>query len=322
MVVIPKLSKIGRVYIDDNDMMFRIIDSTEKNYIAVDEGGVLFECNDRQLKQSYNLNIPSGIMSINLVDIGFGNQDVIVTFYRTIDLSNGKDRPFIAGRQSIINFLAAQLTTDLESIPYGLCISRVSCPIDFDMDIMLECNQVLETKIISLYPFDTITSIQKLLKNTTMFDSVINNFRVNFDPKGTKTVGTTLYQFLDNTGWQVEFNTSHGIVILNDDVFKYDKTHRLLYPQKDRSANYDLTKLTTILEHHLSHRVNVLDAVEYNPRHDLSKLGNNAFILVRNYDDSNNVFIVKYMLGDPVIFVPKSQKLIASQLMSKLGLQL
>ena len=319
----PSISKLGRVYIDEEYYMFRIVDSDESTYYVMDEGGNI----EQQSKRSMTKNIacnsltPSGIMAINLVDIVDG-LDVVVAFYRTADLSKGIDRPFVAGRQSIINILAAQFCTNLEQLPYGLWLSRVTCPSDFDMDQMLLCKDIVESRIICLYPFDTCKTIVELAKPTDKFDSAINNFRVIFDPKGTKTVGSTLYEFLDNTGWQSEFNRANGIYVLNDEIFFHDTKSDLLYYQDDESPEYNYDALVYSLEHILNHRVTVLDVVEYNPRYDLREIGNDAFAMVRNYDDSNMVFIVKYILGDPLVFVPKSQKLMASQLMSKLGISI
>ena len=318
----PKISRLGRVYIDDECYMFRIVGSNEDNYRVIDEGGDITEYSKRTATKDifYNSLVPSGIISISLVDIVDG-YDVVVAFYRTADLSDGIDSPFIAGRQSIINILAAQFCTDIDQLPYGLCLSRLTCPSDFDMDQMLQCENVVESRIICLYPFDTPKTIVEMAKPTDMFDSAIDNFRVIFDSKGTKTVGSTLYQFLDNTGWQSEFNRANGIHILGHKVFDHDERSDMLYYQEEDPPEYDNEDLTQSLERILNHRVTVLDVVEYNPRYDLRKLGNNAFILVRNYDDSTRVFIVKYMLGDRLIFIPKSQKLMASQLMSKLNIQ-
>ena len=320
MDIKPKMSKIGRVYVDDDFLMHRIIGSNESGWITLNEDGSDEIFTESNLSMFCNPLLPSGIMNISIVDIGNNNQDVVVCLYRTADLALDIDRPFIAGRQSIVNFLAAQFATSMKEITYGLCISRLSSPPNFDMDIMLEFDKIIESRVLCLYPFDTISNIQELAQPTESFDSIINNFRLNFDKDDTKAVGSTLYEFLDNTGWQSEFNMAHGTVVLDDYVIEEDKDSKLLYPQSDKHLAYDIGKLTYVLEHHLNHRVGVLDVTEYNPRHDLCRIGSDAFILVRNYVDSPKVFIVKYVRGDNVVFVPKSQKLIASQLMSKLGL--
>lgn len=316
----PKLSKIGRVFIDDDNLMHRVIGSSNSGWVTLNEDGSEEIFTESNLGMFCNPLLPSGIMNISVVDIGSGNQDVVVCLYRTADLSIGKDRPFVAGRQAIINFLAAQFATNMNEITYGLCISRLTSPPEFDMDIMLEFDKIVESKIICLYPFDTIANIQELAKPTDCFDSVINNFRLNFDPEGCKAVGNTLSEFLDISGWQSEFNMAHGIVTLDDQIVEDYTKSMLLYPQSDNQLSYDIGRLTNVLEHRLNHRIEVLDVVEYNPRYDLCRIDADGFVLVRNTIDSPGVFIVKYMIGDKVVFVPKSQKLIASQLMNKLGL--
>ena len=315
----PKLSKLGRVYVDDDNRMCRIIDSSPNGWIALSEDGSTEELSDANLSMFFKSLLPTGIMNISLVDIGHNNLDVIVSLYRTADLSAGKHEPFVIGRQSVINFFAAQFATSMDEITYGLCISRLTSPPEFDMSIMGEYNNLIEDRIICLYPSDTVANIQELANPTDCFDSVINNFKVVFDPNGIKAVGSTLYEFLDNTGWQSEFNNAHGIIVLDDYVFEEDVESKLLYAQSDNPVLCNLDTLTSILEHRLNRRINIVDIAEYNPRYDIHGIDNGCFLLVRNTTDSPRVYIVKYVQGDRVVFVPKSQKLIASQLMDKLG---
>lgn len=323
----PKMSKIGRIYYyEEREDLLRVINFPTFRKVA-NEYEWEFQSADQadgfdtqEYLDSFETTTPCAIMSVNLVEIGNKHKDVIVALHRTKDLSDGFEDPFIVGRQSIINFLAAQFCTAVEQVPYGLCISRVTAPPDFNMNIMLEHERVLDSKVISLYPFDTIDTIQKLLGNTNDFDSVINNFRVNFDPKGTKAVGKTLYEFLDISGWQTEFNIAHGITVLDYEVFLYEdeEKYRTIHSPLSKII-YDAELLTDLLKRKLNHQVEVLEVTEYDPRHNLEKVDVRAFMLVRNFQNSQRVFIVKYKLGEPVVFIPKSQKLIASQLMSKLG---
>lgn len=245
---------------------------------------------------------PVGLMSFFIVSIGNGQKDVIVTLHRMEDMDIGEDIPFIAARQSIINMFAMPLTNNIEEVPYGLCMSKKTCPPNVDFNIVLDNKKVISNNVICVYLDDVIGNIIKYI-NTTPYDSIITRFKRVFDPQSYKNVGNTLYEFLDNNGWMSEFDNAYNIYNINYPDFNIDKDYHILLIELEKSLERKILDMPYI---HL-----------YDNSIDLSRLVKEECVFFRKSDYDNRVYIAKVTLGDEIRIMSQNQKLDYLELINK-----
>lgn len=316
---INALSKSGMVYVD-KDEMYRIIHSDGEYCLVAREGGDNFKIRMSEVNSLGDMSTPSALVNFAIVEMEHGEKDVLITVHRVVDLERGIDKPFVISRQGVIDVFMAPLATSIDEIEYGLSISNLTCPGDFNMESMLDCKRVLRNYIISVYPNDTIDSMMKLLANQKtgvikIFDSVIDDFKREFNKNHKRR--ETLYDFLFSKYFIHEFDNAHGIKVLGDDIIDSEDVSNKYIHESVESIEYEYDDLVNKLEHLLGYKINVIDIVEYTPRLDMTRLKSDRFLYVRNYVDSDRTFVLKYLKGPKVMFIPPNQKLMFEQLVNK-----
>lgn len=315
---INALSKVGMIYMN-NDSMYRIIHSNDQYAKLINEEGELFDIKISELDYLGDMKIPSALINFAIVNLDNGHQDVLITVHRVRDLEQGIDKPFVIARQAVINIFRAPFVTELDKIPYGLAISNLTSMKEFNMEAMLECKEVELNRIISVYPNDTIYNMIYLLNHQdedsfAAFNKIINEFSNTF-----KQTNNTLIDFLIDCNFIVEYNNAHGTIVLDGDYIICDEPsiNQLLIHNSVEHVDYDYDVLVNKLEHILGYKIQILDMIEYTPIIDLKRLKSDRFLFVKNYEDSPNMFILKYLTGAKVMFIPSNQKLMYEELVNK-----
>ena len=243
--------------------------------------------------------IPVGIMTFFEADIGSGQRDVIVTLHRIVDLNREIRIPYIGARQTIVNMFSAPLSNDIYSVPLGLCFSNMTCPPNVDFKIIMDCKKVISTQVISVYMDDILEDMIGLI-NHTNFDNIIRCFKKKWDPNGFKNVGNDTYSFLENNGFMNEFNNAFNIISLDGEL-------------NDYNLNRTLTRK-------YSCQIEVIGIVPYTYDVDLERVDDRTqYVFVRNDNNNRKIWVVKYVRGQSVLFVPKNQKEYVQELLDRIN---
>jgi hypothetical protein len=266
--------------------------------IMKDEEGNQYKISYEDLEK-YKKIPPVGIMTFFEADIGHGQRDVIVTLHRICDLNKEIRIPYIGARQTIVNMFSAPLARDIYEVPLGLCFSNMTCPPNVDFSIIMDCKRVISTQVISVYMDDTIEDMINLITHIN-FDNIIKAFKKKWDPEDKKNVGKDLYSFLDNNGFMNEFGNAFNIVSLDGELTEGNIIRTLM---KKYSC-----------------QIEILGIVPYTYEVDLDRVDDRTqYVFVRNDIYNKKIWVVKYVRGQSVLFVPRNQKEHVQELLDRIN---
>ena len=304
---IKRNSFVGSKFVDKLGNIIRVRAVRNKNLFVVEDGEKLKKIRFDDLETNYKRLKPNGIVSIFEVDIGNGNKDVICTLHRAVDMDKGINFPYVAARVCIVNMFASMLENDINRIPIGMCMSNMTCPTNVDFKIMLEFKKLISSSIVSVYLEDTIDSILRYV-NTVNYDSIISRTRRKFDPDGVKNTGNNLKEFLNNNGWNEEWNNAFNIVNVDSDCLNI----------QDNEVKGNIIKVQSNIERTINYTIDIIGIIKYNERVNLDRLRDTEhFINVKNHNEDNEVYVVKYIKRNRLMIIPGNQKQFAKQLIDR-----
>lgn len=161
--------KIIRIKTIKNENSFVAYDEKTKEVIRITKQEI-FDLGYTRLK-------PDGCILFTVVLLQDNMKDVIVSLYRTKDENNGI--PYCICRQNIYDLFANQIQKN--NIHYiGMSISIDTCPVDVEYQIMLACNGIDKSTMISYYIGDTLDDILSFIK-LDKFDIVLKTMYDKID---------------------------------------------------------------------------------------------------------------------------------------------
>lgn len=161
-------------YYNDELEMIRILsyynsDSVKFKNVKTKEEGVMTIDN---LHDNYTQLNPDGYITFSIVQLSGNIEDVIVMLYKYKDIiKEPNSLPYCVCRQNITDIFANQIKIN-NTTYYGSCVSQDTCPIDVPLDIMMACDSVKETHMISVYSTDNLDNVLSFIKPKN-YDAVI-----------------------------------------------------------------------------------------------------------------------------------------------------
>lgn len=242
---------------------------------------------------------PDGIIAFNIVTVGKDNiEDIIVALYRTIDIENAIKEPYAVCRQNItdlfFNFFKTGSNEDREYV--GLSMSRQSCPIDFNFNIMTSCNGITLSIITNIYLEDSLDEILETI-HTNPFDQSLNNLmkmHCNFlEKKYNISIDTNirndingycknLYTLLELNRFMDDFNSAFNIEVV-DCKIECDENGTIDINTKER------------LEYMMRKYIDFAAAIEYTRDIDIDRI-KDSYVFLRDINDK--LYLVVYTISD------------------------
>lgn len=276
-----KLTKIGCKYYKYDDynnlVIIRLLRIKNKDcYIVRDSNNNILRLKLEEFKQYTELE-SHGIIVIcstgTMMLDGQPYEDIMVLFFGREQIEANDGFPYIICRHNVFDFLAVNFVSRLEDTPYGLCLSRDTCPANVPFKNLLMCGNILKSDTINIYMDDTLDSIL----------SVINT--VNYNDK-LKRISSQSRNYL-------KLNTLRDFLIYNDfmeEIRKFYKIHKVNFEIKNDYLNDIEIQLvngnTTKIPHGILNKV-----VEYDYSINLDKIDVDYLLLL---DSADKLFIVGF----------------------------
>lgn len=173
--------ELGNIYFryeqnSDKPEVIRIIgiQNSETVKCKIDDGtGRTFKEKLTVIKSNYTPLLSDGLLTFNIVTLGNIN-DVIIAMYRREDIDQDKEacKPYVVCRQSITDVFYNLLKSDPDAELVGLSVSRKTCPVELEFDMLVTCDSVEHTIAVNIYNTDTLQSILEMIDNKP-FDKVL-----------------------------------------------------------------------------------------------------------------------------------------------------
>lgn len=298
-------SKIYRYDDNDNLITYRIIGLQNEQVMKVKnlDTGETKKVNIKEFLEKYDWKKlqSDGIITFALCDVGQENNeiyDVIVALYRRDDINEQIIEPWCVCRQNITdvfyNFFKTGAETDIEYV--GLCMSKNSCPVDFDYRVMLACNGVKASVTVNIYLEDSLDNILGCF-HTNIFDSalsvlmetrkryleMISGHKLLIDPNRKDIHGycKDLKTLLELNNFMMDFDSAFKIMDIDCEV-EYDE-------------NGTLTRtITSRIEFMMKKKILKTYALEYDRSVDVDRIKMN-YIFLR--DPNKKIYLVGYLLS-------------------------
>lgn len=298
-------SKIYRYDENDNLVICRIVGLQNEQVMKVKDlaSGAISKVNIKEFLEKWEWQKlkADGIISFALCDVGQQNNqiyDVIAALYRTDDIEEQIKEPWCVCRQNITdifyNFFKTGSESDIDYV--GLCMSRDSCPIDFDYNIMTACNGITASVTVNVYIEDSLDDILGCF-HTNIFDSALDTLmkaRISYieynsghklllDPNRKDVHGycKDLRTLLELNNFMMDFDSGFKIMDVDCEV-EYDETGSLR------------SDITSKIEFMMKKRILKTYALEYDRSIDVDRLEMN-YIFLR--DPNKQIYIVGYILS-------------------------
>ena len=120
---------------------------------------------------------PDAIFTASIVnmedDSGKQIKDVIVTANKYID-TKMKMSPYVICRQNITDLFAELYCSSEFNNIVGMSVNRDTCPVNFDMKIMLAASSIEYHQLINFYRLDTLDDLNLIQYSANFIDSIVN----------------------------------------------------------------------------------------------------------------------------------------------------
>ena len=233
----------------------------------------------KQIEDYYTRIIPDGTLSFCIANLDLGLKDVIVVLYKTDELKEGSKLPFCACRQSVTD-LFIQPTNNTTSIYAGMSVNRNSIPEGLKMEDILACNEIDESKSISVYMDDELDFWLSLI-NSSRMDTILLSMSTSVKPN---VLGycKTVEQLLKENDFMYDFLSAFDIHTVN---FKVQTINEFeLIPEH-----------VYALEERFKVQMFKTYVIPYDRTIDMTEIQRNH-ILIKDID--NKIYIIAYDKGE------------------------
>lgn len=251
---------------------------------VIQTNGKQFKISKQSLEENYVKLIPDGIVTFSIVDTGKVNdkdtKDILVSLYKTDDLNDGNNIPYVVCRQNIQDFFTTQINTNPYVQYAGLCMSKNSCPEGVQFEMILACNGILNNVGVSIYLDDSLEDILSLI-NTSKYDSLLQDMHSHI---AFNVVGhcKSLKELLVDNEFMYEFHTTFDIIEVKFDteIIRNDELH-----PEQRSILEEIIKCEMFKTY----------VIPFDREIDLHEI-QRSYIMIS--DSKNDIYIIAYDKGE------------------------
>lgn len=270
-------------YIKELDKVdtLRVIKFKNSETVTVSNGDKKFPVQTKLLMKEYTRIKPDGYITFSIISIYEDYKDVIITLHRKKDIDeNGMSKPYCACRQNITNVFANQIIQGDYTF-VGMSMNIDSAPIDVPYEMILSCDKVIESQIVSIYIDDTLDQILSYI-NTRKYDEVLCNIK-SITKQNDKLIGycETLKELLVDTEFMQDFYSAYNIIKVPFKVVLIDENEIIPTQRKYLEDELKCEMFKTYL-------------IKYSREIDLGKI-KREYILVS--DDDNDLYVLGYDKG-------------------------
>lgn len=167
--------KYFRYVSDDEVEIIRILNDSNPNEFKYkfDGSSIRGRITKEKLEEDYCKLTPDGVIYFNIVDVG-ELEDVMIMGYRTKDINEKSNFPWMVCRQCITDIFANTINPDYNNLIAGVAISQDTLPEKIPMETILTCDGIKKSVCVSIYMDDTLNDILSLIK-TKPYDTVLYN---------------------------------------------------------------------------------------------------------------------------------------------------
>lgn len=244
--------------------------------------------NNEQIKVSkkelegYTKLKPDGFITFNIVILENNIKDVIISFHRRKDMDAGVNIPYAVCRQNIFDLFSNIVKTD-ETIYVGTSISVDTVPEDVPYNMVLACNAVEHSEIISIYIDDTLENILELIPKRSKYDEILKILHDSLVGNNVQGYTTSVKQLLEENQFMYDFLKGFDIEKVPFEIKENDKhDYELEYNQ------------IVYLEDLLKTEMFKTYVIKFSKEIDLKKI-QRSHILIS--DKNDNLFIIGYDKG-------------------------
>lgn len=253
----------------------------ENTFICIDNTNKEVKLSKKELEDYIKLK-PDGYITLSIVELQEKIKDVLVCIHTRKDIDNGIQIPYAVCRQNIYDVFTNAINRDNNKTYVGCSVSIDTVPADVDYKMMVACNSVLSSNMISIYLDDKYEDILNLIQRKDKYDeilSILYNGILNADVYG---YCNSLNQLLKDNNFMYDFHKAFNIEEV-DFILEVENEYELIPEQR------------IILEDILKEEMFQTYVLKYDKEIDLNKIKRN-YILVS--DKKEDVYIVAYDKGE------------------------
>ncbi|MDD3122006.1 MAG: hypothetical protein PHC62_00655 [Candidatus Izemoplasmatales bacterium] len=278
--------------------VYRLIRYQNKDTVRLrnEETKETFKVSLEDLKKEYVTLSVNGIILFNIVSVGGGKDDVLITLYRDKELHAKAQYPYCVCRQGITDIHAQQYMLQTGKDFYGASVSMDTMPAGVDFGIMVACDAMDETatQIIAIYINDTLDTVLDLI-DTVKYDNVLNLLFLEHLQHVSSKFGQMYYKAKLSTGECEGYcNTLRGLLELNDFMFDFKRGYDI-YPMDfdftdcdEKALDVEAMKVLSTL---LCKNIDKAMILKYNHDVQLSSIQKD-YVLIS--DKHQNLYVVVY----------------------------
>lgn len=280
--------KVGEYYYKIKDKKIALIRIKKINSsnitVILDERE--FKITKEDLEKYYTLLKPHGSIFINIVKLHNNTWDVIVSLFREIDMITD-GIPYAVCRQNIHDFLSKNITDiqrshnpflkDINHV--GLSLSKDTCPLNVDYNIMVACDKLEYSQEICIYINDNLNDIINLVNKKGKIDSIISSLYNDCKLLDIAGCSNSLKSLLIDNMFMDDFYRGFNIYKIDIDIKHY-------YDDKDFVlSNYDREYLENISDK----KLNNIFIIKYNYDININDIKRDNIIVK---DINNEIYII------------------------------
>lgn len=209
---------------DEKPELYRVISFQNSQTVNLrnEETKEKFKISLKDLSENYVSLTQHGLIIVNVVSVGGGKDDIIVSIHRNEEIRSKSGLPYCVCRQGITDIHAQQYSLNTGKEYFGASVSKDTIPAGIGFEIMVACENVYpnKTQTIAIYMDDTLDSIMELIK-TEEYDKILNLLFLDHLQYASQKYGNFYYKVKLDTGECEGYcSTLRKLLDLND--FMYD----------------------------------------------------------------------------------------------------
>lgn len=267
---------------EDKTEIVRIIKQKNENtFTCIDQDTKEKKKKTRQELENDFIKVKShGQLVFSIVELELGFKDVVVALYTREDMDKGELLPFAVCRQNIVDIFTMNINHKKDTYFTGLSLNKNNSPEGFNFEMMIACNRIIESNIVSCYLDDELDFLLSLI-NHSKYD-------------------TTLLSLSTITNKNVMGHCDSLTQLLKENDFHYDflrafNIHRFDFEIETIDGIELIAEQRIFLEDFLKCEMFKTYVIKYDDSINLKKIKRTN---IKVYDSKGNIYIIAYDKGE------------------------